>query len=181
MNIYYLDEDPKTCAKYHFDAHVEEMLVKSAQMLSTAHRVLDGAYKEVEDGDYIIAAWDLPDEDMNVTLYRTTHVDEPISIWVRESDKNYQYLYELFEALSEEFHYRFGREHGLEHLLPALQQKPDNIPVNEGTPVRIIASEDVSIVDPVAAYRYYYFHEKSHLFLYSRRHAPKWYKSPFGK
>ena len=42
MNIFYLDKDPNVCANYHCDKHVVKMIVEYAQMLSTAHRVLDG-------------------------------------------------------------------------------------------------------------------------------------------
>ena len=42
MNIFYLHEDPQVSAKMHCDKHVVKMILESAQMLSTAHRVLDG-------------------------------------------------------------------------------------------------------------------------------------------
>ena len=45
MNIFYLDKDPKICAEMHLDKHSSKMMVEYAQLMSTAHRVLDG--KEV--------------------------------------------------------------------------------------------------------------------------------------
>ena len=42
MNIFYLHEDPQTSAKMHCDKHVVKMIIEYAQMLSTAHRMLDG-------------------------------------------------------------------------------------------------------------------------------------------
>ena len=42
MNIFYLDSNPKTCAEMHHDKHCSKMLVEYAQLMSTAHRVLDG-------------------------------------------------------------------------------------------------------------------------------------------
>ena len=45
MNIFYLDKDPKVCAEMHLDKHSSKMMVEYAQLMSTAHRVLDG--KEV--------------------------------------------------------------------------------------------------------------------------------------
>ena len=41
MNIFYLDNNQSICAKYHVDKHVVKMILEYAQMLSTAHRVLD--------------------------------------------------------------------------------------------------------------------------------------------
>jgi hypothetical protein len=42
MNVFYLHEDPKICATMHADKHVVKMIVEYGQMMSTAHRVLDG-------------------------------------------------------------------------------------------------------------------------------------------
>ena len=42
MNIFILHSDPEIAAKQHCDKHVCKMIVESAQMLSTAHRLLDG-------------------------------------------------------------------------------------------------------------------------------------------
>ena len=47
MNIFYLDKDPKVCATMHCDKHVVKMIIEYAQLLSTAHRVLDGVSKNV--------------------------------------------------------------------------------------------------------------------------------------
>ena len=41
MNIFYLDEDYKVAAAYHFDKHVVGMIKETAPMLCTAHRVLE--------------------------------------------------------------------------------------------------------------------------------------------
>jgi len=37
MNIFYLHNDPKTCAEQHLDKHVVKMLIEYAQLMSTAH------------------------------------------------------------------------------------------------------------------------------------------------
>ena len=42
MNIFVLDEDPAAAAIMLCDKHIPKMIVESAQMLSTAHRMLDG-------------------------------------------------------------------------------------------------------------------------------------------
>ena len=42
MNIFYLDTSPKTCAEMHCDKHVVKMIIEYAQLMSTAHRLLDG-------------------------------------------------------------------------------------------------------------------------------------------
>ena len=42
MNIFYLDPDPKVCAEMHNNKHTVKMIIEYAQLMSTAHRVLDG-------------------------------------------------------------------------------------------------------------------------------------------
>ena len=41
MNIFFLDDDPKMCAQAHCDKHVVKMILEYAQIMSTAHRVLN--------------------------------------------------------------------------------------------------------------------------------------------
>ena len=46
MNIFILDEDPRKAAQMVCDKHVNKMIIESAQMMSTVHRMLDGeAYR----------------------------------------------------------------------------------------------------------------------------------------
>lgn len=42
MNIFYTNNDPRLCAMEHVDKHTVKMLTEYNQLLSTAHRVLDG-------------------------------------------------------------------------------------------------------------------------------------------
>ncbi len=42
MNIFYLHYDTKICAQEHLDKHVVKMIVEYAQLMSTAHRIIDG-------------------------------------------------------------------------------------------------------------------------------------------
>lgn len=48
MNIFVLDRDPYIAASYHCDKHVVKMIVEYAQLLSTAHRQLDGTPHHLE-------------------------------------------------------------------------------------------------------------------------------------
>ena len=46
MNIFVLDKSPVQSAIYMCDKHIVKMIVESCQLLSTAHRVLDGTKVE---------------------------------------------------------------------------------------------------------------------------------------
>ena len=64
MNIFYLDFQTDKCAEYHCDKHVTKMIVEYAQLLSTAHRVLDGKEENrlSTNGKTMVKYWILPDE-----------------------------------------------------------------------------------------------------------------------
>ena len=47
MNIFYVDSCPAEAAISLVDKHVVKMILESAQLLSTAHRILDGNCVEV--------------------------------------------------------------------------------------------------------------------------------------
>jgi hypothetical protein len=47
VNIFYLHEDTKECAKQHLDKHVVKMILEYAQLLSTAHRYSMGMSMKV--------------------------------------------------------------------------------------------------------------------------------------
>ena len=42
LNIFYISDDPTQAAQWMVDKHVVKMILESAQLLSTAHRLLDG-------------------------------------------------------------------------------------------------------------------------------------------
>ena len=78
MNIFYLDKDPKTCAEMHCDKHVVKMIIEYAQLMSTAHRVLDGdPYVSQTLGGRRIQRWKHPIAKMEKTLYKASHVKHP--------------------------------------------------------------------------------------------------------
>jgi len=84
MNIFYLDKDPRICAENHCDKHCVKMILEYAQLLSTAHRVLDGDPNQ-----------ELPDGRQDV-LYKATHVNHPSAVWVRQNEANYKWLYKMW-------------------------------------------------------------------------------------
>ena len=74
MNIFYLDKHPKVAAQMSCDKHVCKMIVESAQMLSTAHRILDGTeyYDKTKNGRKI-KRWKHPNSNLEKILYKASH------------------------------------------------------------------------------------------------------------
>jgi len=52
MNIFYVDKDPITAAQMMCDKHIVKMILESAQLLCTCHRVQDGTeyYDKTKNG-----------------------------------------------------------------------------------------------------------------------------------
>ena len=69
MNIFVLDTNPKICAQYHVDKHVVKMILELAQILSTAHRVLDGIESISIQNGRKLKSWELPDSREDI-LYK---------------------------------------------------------------------------------------------------------------
>ena len=177
MNIFYLDPDPSTCAKMHLDKHVVKMIIEYAQLMSTAHRVLDGEqYTDKTANNRNIKRWRMKDELSEYTLYKASHVNHPSAIWVRQSKENYRWLYRMWFYLLQEYTYRYGKKHACEKLMSALYLDPMNIPkgiFTEPTP----AMPDIYKVtnDSIRSYQNYYIHDKSRFAKWKNREIPEWF------
>ena len=112
MNIFYLHEDPIQNAKWHIDKHIVKMPIEYAQLMSTAHRMLDGEmYIDRTANNRRIKRWRLNDERESV-LYKASHINHPSAVWVRESVENYNQMYKLYMATLAEYTNRYGKIHG---------------------------------------------------------------------
>lgn len=129
MNIFYLDPDPEICAQMHNNKHVVKMIIEYAQLMSTAHRVLDGEqYTDLTASGRRIQRWLMKDDVMELKLYKASHVNHPSAIWCRENDDNYIWLYDMWYHLLNEYTYRYGKKHECSKLVDVLDMPPKNIP-----------------------------------------------------
>ena len=121
MNIFAVSDDPRLAALELPDKLIPKMIVESAQMLSTAHRVLDGDERADAKG-----------------LYKKAYENHPSCVWVREDAMNYWWLWMHALTLCQEYRWRFTDEGGIgvhktETVIHALQELPLNIPANKDT------------------------------------------------
>ena len=159
MNIFILADSPQESAKMHCDKHVCKMMIEYAQMLSTAHRILDG------------------DDVISESLYKVAHKNHPCTIWARTSKKNYLWLFRLWKNLSMEYTLRYGKFHASwTKLNMYLEFPPKNIPTGNLTehpqcmPDHCKDKEDV-----VEAYRNYYILEKNSFAKWKFSGQPDWF------
>jgi hypothetical protein len=175
MNIFYLHADPALCAQQHVNKHVVKMVLEYAQLLSTAHRLLDGVetFNATASGRFI-KRWQLPDE-RDGLLYSATHSQHPSALWTRASRENYQWLHRLFVCLLNEYTFRYDKIHATARLITPLQTPPNHSQSHGFTePTPAMPDEYKVAGDVVQSYRNYYQGSKSHLFAWKNRTAPDW-------
>ena len=158
MNVFYLDHDTKICAEYHNDKHCVRMVLEYAQLLSTAHRIIDR---------------DLA----NRFVYKATHKNHPSAIWVRQNQSNYDWLYSLFVDLAEEYTYRYERKHlSYKKLKHILAYPPNNIEKGTFTQPTPAMPDHCKIPgDSLSSYRRYYKRNKKHISKWTKRPIPSWF------
>ena len=176
MNIFVLSSDVNEIARWQIDKHCVKMILESAQMLSSAHRYLDG---EITPGlsktGRSVKRYILPD-DREPVLYGMTHANHPSTVWTRSNRANYDWHYQLFLAMLNEYEYRYGKKHACWKLEPHLKRAPNNVPQGDFT-LPTPAMDDKYKVnnDVIASYRNYYVQGKSHLAAWTKRERPDWY------
>ena len=178
MNIFYLSEDQKTCAEMHNDKHCVKMIVEYAQLLSTAHRVLDGEeyYDKTKNGRRI-KRWRMDSEYMEEGLMKASHVNHPSNQWLRQSKANYEWLLGLWIRLLNEYTYRYGRTHKCIERMPYFASAPKNIPDAPFTEPTQAMPEDVKRGDSsIIAYRNYYIFYKYKMAKWTKRRIPDWWE-----
>lgn len=159
MNVFRLADGPVMAARYHCDQHVNKMLIEAAQMLSTALR------EQGVDDDH---------------LYRSTHVNHPTSVWVREGRENFAWVRDLAVALAREYARRYDHDGPEAHktyreVITEIPRRPDAIPEGS-TPQPLAMPDEYHTDDPVEAYRAYYRGDKREFATYERgRDAPDWF------
>jgi hypothetical protein len=177
MNIFYLHKDPKICAEMHLDKHCTKMLIEYAQLMSTAHRVLDGIkYTGKSKTGRKVTRYKLENNNEENTVYKACHINHPSNVWARDNTYNYNWLYQMWSCLHEEFKVRYGKDHKSYVVLKdLLRDPPKNIPLNIPfhQPTQAMP-DDVKNKDSITAYRNYYIKYKNS-FATWKTNIPKWY------
>ena len=180
MNFFLLDRNPHKSATMHLDRHVTKMNVEYAQMLSTAHRILDGTmYLGKTANNRNIKRWEHPDSEMEQMLYKASHINHPTSVWSRESAENYTYLYDTWIELLREYTYRYGKIHMSGAKLSELLKEPprniSDVPFTDPPPAMSLYPQCIVEGDIVQSYRNYYKVAKAGFAKWTKRPAPKWF------
>jgi len=99
MNIFAVSRHPRKCARALDDKRLNKMILETAQIMCAVLNEREGS---------------------QVTPYRTSHANHPITKWAASSDDNMRWLYDLGMAYGEEIQYRFGRKHACQLVIEGL-------------------------------------------------------------
>lgn len=181
MNIFYLNSNPEIAAQEHVDRHVVKMILESAQLLCTAHRISDGCLTTISRQTSAgkvrnVKTYVHPNPNLDTLLYSCTHANHPCAIWARETINNYMWLYELFVALCDEYTFRYGKTHKTDSLLrEVLRTPPTNIKRDGFTFPPQAMPTAYKHADAVVAYRNYYVGAKAKFAKWTKRPIPNWF------
>jgi hypothetical protein len=175
MNIFVTSTSPVQCARDIPDRLLPKMILETAQLLSTAHHVLDDL-----DQDNPLPG----DQD----LYRKTHANHPCGVWVRASADNYQWTYLYLLALGVEFHRRRDKTHlTIRKLRHRLARAPYNVPTAPLSPPPACMPDEYKVPSeaaqwPVRSYQDYLTRGKAYITGPEAwgwtGEVPSWYQKP---
>ena len=142
VNLFYLDHDPKKCAQYYCDKHVNKIMIEISQILSQIHHKIG-----TKTPPYKLCSG-ISD---NLAPFK----------WASTSIGNYNYCAKLAKCLLNEYRHRYGnKEHKCEN---AINWHLENVPegIKRKNKTKFLLTENVKIYskyfkDPVLASRIMY-------------------------
>lgn len=91
MNLFLPSPEIDVSVQALDDKRVNKMVLETAQLLSTTIRLLD--------------------PHTVLPVYKMTHKNHPVNIWIRSTKDNYKYALNYFKVICEEYTFRTGKVH----------------------------------------------------------------------
>lgn len=158
---------------WHADKHIVKMILELAQLLYVVWAITGDEFwrQRAPCGGY-----------------KTTHVNHPIAIWMRQSKANYIFAVSFAHPMLEEYTRRYGKIHGCQkHLDWLISNIPPYLPDNALTQMPQAMPDEFKVnnqcgtmEDTVAAYKAYYigFKLKTIKITYTNTEWPEWLPKP---
>ena len=140
MNLFVLDQDPKIAAAHNCDRHVIKIILEAAQMLGTAHRIVN-----------------------HDSRFKAIYANHPVTMWVRASRENYIWTTTHALGLCNEYTRRYLREHTTQEKILWFHENIPTFTKRSLTPFAQAMPDDCKSDDAVEAYRKYYKLHKADL------------------
>lgn len=153
MNIFFLDPDFNACAQAHVDRHVVKIITEANQCMACAYP-------------------------RGVAPYRHSYFNHPMTVWVRSSFSNFNWVVNYCLALCQEYTYRYNKIHAGEAVVNwYCNNLPQITDLGFTEPPRCFGDfkEKIPTTNNVFQdYRNYYLIGKRHLFTWKNRPVPHW-------
>lgn len=169
MNLFLLSLDRKQCVRWYADKHIVKMILELAQLLY-------GVWGVSEHPDWRQMA---PEGG-----YKTTHINHPIAVWMRQSKNNYNFAASYAYPMLEEYTRRYGKIHGCQkHLYWLITNVPPMLPDEPLTQMPQAMPDEYKVrdrcgtmEDTILAYKAYYigFKVKNIKITYTNTEWPEW-------
>lgn len=161
VNFFYLDKNPKKCAIYYCDKHVNKIFIEICQLLCNVihnNTNLIPPYKKCK----------------NISLNLAPY------LWASKSISNYMYLINLAEALLKEYKFRYQKDnHKSEKVLIWLKNNIPNF-FKFKNRTKLIYTKNINIFknhfkNDVTCSRYIYVTYKCKNDKWTKRDKPEWF------
>lgn len=167
MNLFILSLCFTECATYMFDKHISKMILEAVQMLCTTIQIVDP----------------LNNISNIIKLYKITHKNHPVSIWMRTSLENYLWTLNMVDAMHTEWQFRYKHPTTKLHksyiVATYLKQhipSADKFAQIGLSPFALAMPEEFKSDDAVESYRkYYQSNDKQKIATWKNRDKPDWY------
>ena len=185
MNIFVLAGNPWDSAKMQCDKHIVKMPLEAAQLLCTAvwidhvlgfiPRALNREESSILNAEKAKIKH-LPLEERPLCQYLPMMYNHPCTIWTRSSLDNFEWVHCYANALNDEYHYRYGKQHkSVVEVINKLPE-PKNMPREGLTPFGMAMPDELKDPnDVVGSYRLYYHTDKATFAKWSHREKPYWW------
>lgn len=158
MNIFVLDENPYRAAQSLCDIHINKMVLETAQLLCT----------------YL-------NEKGITTPYKSTHINHPCNVWLRENDINVDWLCWYFGAITDEYRFRYNKNHKCQiDLIDLFYKNIDVMKKSENYKIDFVQvmPDDFKRDNAIEAYRSYYISKQYTMkrkMKWTNRNIPEWF------
>lgn len=112
---------------------------------------------------------------LNEKCYKVAHANHPCSVWARETDANYHWLFQLFDGCLREYTRRYGKVHSAERLKDFLKAAPKNVHRHQLTAFAQAMPEEYKHENAVEAYHRFYVGSKARFARWTNTAVPKWF------
>ena len=150
MNIFVLDENPVTAARYACDKHVVKMILESAQMLCAV-------------------------QPEGTAPYKRSFYNHPCTKWVRASAENYDWLVEHAMGLCAEYTRRYDKIHKSQKVIEWCDKNRPELPIGMLSEHPKCMPDYCKAESVVESYRNYYNNEKARFAKWKDGNIPFWF------